>query len=473
MLSYLHKKHIRIILIIALTSLSSVSYYFFNIKQKGNATLPITDSMTIENISLAVTRSSAPEKGIILYIADTEKSEISEIYAKSFANLSYYVVKIDSNIFLKYTDQSGCINFPEILSNINQKIQLKYSVPKEILPILVGNNNGANIVYNALAQANKGVFHAGISIHFSPKNTSLTSPCLINKFNIDPTSKTIIPSPHLPSSWYVFQSMLEGEDAISNDFIGKVHNARKTISKNEFDNSLTETTQILQWLDPRLADQISSDASDSDLPLIEVTSNSDSGDTLAILLTGDGGWAEIDKEIAMHLSNNGIPTVALDSLSYFWKARTPEETSNDIDITINAYLEKWHKKKVILIGYSFGADVLPFIVNRLSEKSKKTLSLVALLGMGKTAAFEFRLSSWMNADKNPDRALILPEIMKMTDINTICIYGLKDPDSNCTATSEYGVKAISMEGDHHFNKEYELLVNTILKYSTQSPLPSK
>src|SRR5262249_51182676 len=49
-----------------------------------------------------------------------------------------------------------------------------------------------------------------------------------------------------------------------------------------------------------------------------------SGDTFAVLLSGDGGWAGIDKEVASRLAAHGIPVAGVDSLRYFWAPRTPE-----------------------------------------------------------------------------------------------------------------------------------------------------
>ena len=143
--------------------------------------------------------------------------------------------------------------------------------------------------------------------------------------------------------------------------------------------------------------------------------------------------------------------------------RTPATTSQDIERVITQYLEKWNKKHIILIGYSFGADVLPFIANNLSADTQQKISLIALLGMGKTAAFEFRLSSWMDADKNSDRLPLLPEIEKMKWANSICIYGIEDTDANCIPAADHGVKAIGMSGDHHFDEKYEDLVKHIIE----------
>ena len=44
-------------------------------------------------------------------------------------------------------------------------------------------------------------------------------------------------------------------------------------------------------------------------------------DTMAIVLSGDGGWRDIDRELGEALSQAGVPTVGIDSLRYFWTAQ--------------------------------------------------------------------------------------------------------------------------------------------------------
>ena len=66
----------------------------------------------------------------------------------------------------------------------------------------------------------------------------------------------------------------------------------------------------------------------------------------------------------------GIPVVGLDSLRYFWKARTPASAAADIDRALRYYLAHWKKQRALLVGYSQGANVLPFIVNRLPQATR-------------------------------------------------------------------------------------------------------
>jgi len=67
------------------------------------------------------------------------------------------------------------------------------------------------------------------------------------------------------------------------------------------------------------------------LPLVEIPEKQPSSNNfLAVILSGDGGWRKIDRKIADTLSANGVPVVGLNTLQYFWKKRTPEESSQDL-----------------------------------------------------------------------------------------------------------------------------------------------
>ena len=114
-----------------------------------------------------------------------------------------------------------------------------------------------------------------------------------------------------------------------------------------------------------------------------------------MIVSGDGGWAEIDKDVSAGLAGAGVPVAGWNSLDYYWTPRTPEAASADLSRIVGHYSRFWGKPRVLLIGYSFGADVLPFLVNRLSTESRAQVAGVSLLGLSDTAAFEFHLSSWL------------------------------------------------------------------------------
>ena len=53
---------------------------------------------------------------------------------------------------------------------------------------------------------------------------------------------------------------------------------------------------------------------------------------------------------------------------------------------------------MLLVGYSFGADVLPFVVNRLPADLRARVASVSLLGIDSNASFEVRVTDWVGAD---------------------------------------------------------------------------
>jgi type IV secretory pathway VirJ component len=114
-----------------------------------------------------------------------------------------------------------------------------------------------------------------------------------------------------------------------------------------------------------------------------------------VLLTGDGGWAGLDQDVAAGLAARGVPVVALNSLRYFWKARDPDGAARDLERVIRAYGAMWKRSEILLLGYSSGADVLPFLYNRLDADTRHDVRGVALLGLGANASFQFHVTDWI------------------------------------------------------------------------------
>src|SRR5712691_5955504 len=98
-------------------------------------------------------------------------------------------------------------------------------------------------------------------------------------------------------------------------------------------------------------------ASAPKLPLVEVPATKGASDTLVVFVSGDGGWAAIDKSISKVLADSGMPVVGLNALQYFWTKRTPDSASRDLQWIVENYLASWNKGRVMLVGYSRGADV--------------------------------------------------------------------------------------------------------------------
>ena len=152
------------------------------------------------------------------------------------------------------------------------------------------------------------------------------------------------------------------------------------------------------------------------LPVVEMPAAT-SGDTLAVFVSGDGGWAGLDKNVASSLNAHGVAVVGIDSLRYFWSQRTPKGFAGDLQKIIDHYRQQWHRDKVMLIGFSQGADVLPATINQLDAGTREGLERIVLLSVGRKADFEFHVSNWLGG--GGDGLPIAPEVAGCRQKNAV------------------------------------------------------
>ena len=197
----------------------------------------------------------------------------------------------------------------------------------------------------------------------------------------------------------------------------------------------------------------------ADLQLIELPATS-KFDTLAIVFSGDGGWRDIDKSVAEALQKEGVPTVGVDSLRYFWSQKTPDQTSADLARIIEAYTERWGVDHVVLIGYSFGADVLPAAYNRLPADTKDMVAQLSLLGLSEAVDYEISVGEFLGTSSSEGQTL--PDLKQIKPALVQCVYGEEEDDSACPKVEGTGVEMIKTTGGHHFDGDYDALAAKIL-----------
>ena len=187
-----------------------------------------------------------------------------------------------------------------------------------------------------------------------------------------------------------------------------------------------------------------------ELPITEVLPRTSDGDVFAVMVSGDGGWAGLDQGLAAALSDRGVPVAGLSSLKYFWHARTPEQAAADVGSLIEYYAAQWHKSRVLLIGYSFGADVMPSIFNRLPAQVRARVASINLLGLGPRATFEVTVGEWLPGSKRKGIP-VLPEIAKFGATQALCVDGARETDSMCPELGKLGIEVRQIGEGHHFS----------------------
>jgi type IV secretory pathway VirJ component len=202
-------------------------------------------------------------------------------------------------------------------------------------------------------------------------------------------------------------------------------------------------------------------------------------DVLAVIYSGDGGWADLDRQLGNAFAARGIPVLGVSTFKYYWRSRTVEESAAQLDALLTEQMPRLGKRRLWLIGYSFGADVLPSIVAHLRPEHRTAIAQLVLLAPSRDVTFEIELEGYMIKQGwfvehfkrlmqhiNPiahERAL--PPLLALHgQPPVICYYGLDDADDSlCTAPgAPRWLQVRPKPGDHHFAGGYLPLAKELL-----------
>ena len=444
--------------------------------------------------NVEIYRPTGPVREVVLLLSgDGGWAEDTDRMAVVLQHHGAMVVGIDQPAILQnlLADKSPCY-FPDgDLENLSHFVQAYYHLPTYIPPVLAGYSAGSSMAYVIGGNAAPGLFSAVLTLGFTPDYESTKPFCKGEGtyFQRRPDGKglTLLPVEKPPLKWIDVHgqddSVCPAKDAV--DFIAKVKNARVELIpgvEHDFADPSQWGTKLTGVLDELTAGQVvkvQTPQALRDLPLLEIAATgAPASDVFAIMISGDGGWAGIDKGVAKALSARGVPIVGWDSLRYFWTQRTPEGLAQDLDRVIAYYTRAWHRDKVMLVGYSQGADVMPFAYNRLSPAGREAVASIALLGLGHNAAFQFHLSNWEWVSrwtpawlKRTDGLPIQPEFDQLPRERTLCVFGAGEKDSLCADNAGHpGV--VKLGAGHHFGGDFDGLANLVLTRAAGSP-PNK
>jgi len=425
-----------------------------------------------------VYRPAGPPKSVALYLSGEHGWDArAQQAALALGRDGALVVGIDYRQFAKNlaADGAGCV-FPDgDLENLSHFIQAYYRLPTYLKPVLVGDSAAASFAYATAAQAPATIFGGIISLGFCPQ-LSLHKPlCAGSGLNVESRrgrpGRDLLPAKALGAYWVALQGDKNPHcgPPVAQSFLPSPASGEVvTLPGIGTAGAVTTWLPAFEAAFARLVARSDNKppplppAVLGDLPVVEVPASASAShsDSLAIMFSGDGGWAGLDQGVAASLAAQGFPVVGVDSLRYFWTARTPDGLAADTDRLIRYYLAHFAKQRVLLIGYSQGADVLPFALNRLPAATRAHVALAAVLGISAHALFEFHLSSWVSdSDSGP---ATLPELERLHDLRVLCIYGSDEDDSPCTKLRGTGAVVVELQGGHHFDGDYAGLARRII-----------
>jgi type IV secretory pathway VirJ component len=340
----------------------------------------------------------------------------------------------------------------------NELAQRQAGISTYLTPTLAGIGEGGTLAELMLAQAPPATIAGAVSI--DPTATiDLARPLAAEpparpRYHEDLQRDAVI---SLPGFWSV--GLTPDASKYGRDRVQRLKQGGMAVEITEFPDAMPPADALAALMAPHLQPAFA--PSSASLPLVELPADRPS-DVMAILLSGDGGWADLDKTIAEELQHDGVPVVGWDTLRYFWARKTPDQVAQDLAGVMSTYPQRWHASKVLLIGYSLGADVLPFAYTRLPEALQQHVIRIALLAVEAKVDFEVEVDGWEPSPPVDHRLPLEPEVAKIPASLVLCIYGAEEKHSGCPGLAGRGVTVVRTNGSHHFDGDYPALERRIL-----------
>ncbi|WP_395680526.1 AcvB/VirJ family lysyl-phosphatidylglycerol hydrolase [Dokdonella sp.] len=211
----------------------------------------------------------------------------------------------------------------------------------------------------------------------------------------------------------------------------------------------------------------------ADLPLTEIAPTAAAEEPanahrIAIIITGDGGWAGLDRGVADALTGDGVRVIGFSTLKFFWHKQTPDAAAAAIARVIAHYGGQDADARFVLIGYSFGASLVPVIANRLPEAVRARVQGGVMISPDDTAVFEIHVGDWFGSTHHDDALPLGPEVAQ-GKLPLVCVHGVDEDDSFCVTSQAAGVRAVALPGGHHYDGDYAALGRAILANLPAAP----
>ena len=183
-------------------------------------------------------------------------------------------------------------------------------------------------------------------------------------------------------------------------------------------------------------------------------------DFYVIFLTGNGGWRNLAQAITGYLNSKNVSVVAVNTKKYMWKEKEPSQIACDLESLIDRYNLKWGKSKVVMLGYSMGAEDLPFAVDCMKDSYLHYINDLILIGPWQRATFKINLLDYvMELNKGLD---IYTELRKMK-MKTGYVICDDNEMSICQKNLDNVIDHDLLGGGHHFGGDYVTLSKMIGK----------
>ncbi len=440
------------------------------------------DTLTVKPFGkLVLYKPKNPERLVLFISGDGGWNKGMDNMAKQCRDDKTLVIGIDMRSLMKTLQQrkQSCLYPAADFENLSKLIQKRMGFHEYYQPLLVGFSSGATLVYGLLAQSPANTFRGGVVLGFCP-DMQLDRPlCKGSGLECHPWKKgcgyDLQPVAKLSNLMISLQGTVDKvcDFTATTNFLKQVGNTEEVVLTNVGHGYSVEKNWVPQFhaaveklLIPIViapVHKVQQGDAGNDLPLILSLSSKDDSMPLVFLISGDGGWTGFDQGFATGMTMKGMPVIGFDALKYFWTESSPAKTAKVIVPVIRYYMNLWHRDNIVLAGYSFGADAMPFIYQQLPPDLKENVKSLVLLSPSTSADFEIHVSDMLSIGSSSDDYNVAESLKLLKGPELVAIFGEDEEPWTKTLLSPSQCRTVVIPGGHHFNDDYNALTNEVLK----------
>lgn len=176
-----------------------------------------------------------------------------------------------------------------------------------------------------------------------------------------------------------------------------------------------------------------------------------------LILSGDGGWGDVERHLAEDFLRKGMAVTGVDSRKAFNRKRDLDEVVAFVEGLVT------RDPRLIIVGYSFGADLLPVIWPHLSKALRHKTVRVAMIAPTHEGSLGIDPTGRYDGQAMP----VIPLKETITHAphhRLICIYGAEEKLSGYSSCLNPGfdpARRIELPGGHNLNRSYSQIAAAI------------
>lgn len=165
----------------------------------------------------------------------------------------------------------------------------------------------------------------------------------------------------------------------------------------------------------------------------------------AIFFSGDAGFLGAGPEIAKTIESLGLPVYGVSSLAEFRERRTIAQTVDIVNNAVRIARAKFDADRVLLVGHSFGSDVIGTALPDLAPDVRQ--ALIGAVLIVPTDSVYLRADPTELSYRGPPDAS-LARVQSVNGLPMLCIQGQQETDSLCPKLAASNVTVMVLPGGH-------------------------